>query len=100
MKIASVILLLIYSALMFLTLFVKDNRLIVTKVLTCVGIILAIVHAVLFFAFKSYWLLPVLSLTLYLGCAIANGFIMKKPHLLHWLVRFVISAVILTLYFV
>ena len=98
MKIASVILLLVYSALMFITLFVKDRRLVITKVLTCVGIILAIVHAVLFFISESYWALPLLSLILYLGCAVANGLIMKKPHLFHWLVRFVISAVIFILF--
>ena len=98
MKIASVILLLLYSAFMLLTLFAKDKRLILTKIIVGCGIILAVVHAVLFFLSGSHFVLPLLSLTLFLGCAIANGFIMKKPHALHWLIRFVISAVILLLY--
>ena len=100
MKIASVSLLLAYSVFMFLTLFVKDKRLIVTKVLTGIGIILAAIHATLFFAGTSHWTLPLLTLILYMGCAIANGLIMKKPHLLHWLVRFIVSAIILTLYLI
>ena len=100
MATASVVMLLCYSALMAVTLFAKNKQLLVTKLLIGVGIIIALLHTVLFFLNGSHWLLPFCALLLYLGCAVANGFILKKPHVLHWIIRLVISSVILIFYFI
>lgn len=48
MKISSIILLLLYCVLMFATLFVKNDKLKLTKLPAVLGIIIAIVHTVFF----------------------------------------------------
>ena len=98
MKITSVVLLILYCVLMLATLFVKNNKLKLTKLLTLLGIAAAIAHTVLFFAAQSHWAILLTSLALFMAYAIANGLLLKKPHVLHWLVRLIISAVIFILF--
>lgn len=100
MKITSVVLLLLYSVLMVATLFVKNGKLKLTKLLAILGIAAAIAHTVLFFVAQSHWSILLTSLVLFMAYAIANSLIVKKPHVLHWLVRLIISAVIFVLFVV
>ncbi len=78
MKISSIILLLLYCVLMFATLFVKNEKLKLTKLLAVLGIIIAIVHTVLFLVAQSHWAILLTSLVLFMSYGIANGFILKK----------------------
>lgn len=98
MKISSIILLLLYCVLMFATLFVKNDKLKLTKLSAVLGIIIAIVHTVLFFVAQSHWAILLTSLALFMSYGIANGLILKKTHILHWVIRFVVSAVIFVLF--
>ena len=98
MKIASVVLLLLYSLLMFATLFVKNKKLKYSKILAGLGIAAAIAHTVLYFVAQSHWAILLTSLVLFLAYAITNGLLLKKPHVLHWLVRLVVSTAILVLF--
>ncbi len=100
MKIVSIVLLLLYSALMFATLFVKDKNIKLTKLLAAMGIVFAIIHTVLYFVAKTHWSILLISLLLFMAYAITNGILTKKPHILHWIVRFIISAVIFVLFVV
>ncbi len=100
MKIASTILLLIYSALMFATLFVKNDKIKYSKFTAAIGIVLALLHTILYFTAKTHWAILLTSLALFIVYAITNGLLTKKPHILHWLVRFIISAVIFVLFVV
>lgn len=97
MKISSVILLLLYSVLMFATLFVKNDKLKLTKLAAILGIVVAIVHTVCFFVAQSRWAVLLTSLVLFMAYGIANGLILKK-HISHWLIRFVASAIIFVLF--
>ena len=98
MKIASVVLLWVYSALMFATLFVKNEKLRWTKLVAVLGIAAAIAHSVLYFVAQSHWALLLASLSLFLAYAIANGLLSKKPHPLHWIARLVFSSIVLVLF--
>ena len=100
MKIISVVLLLLYCSLMFATLFVKNSQLKITKLLAIMGIIAAIAHTILYLVAQSHWAVLLTSLALFMAYAIANGLLLKKPHVLHWLVRLVLSAVIFILFVV
>lgn len=100
MKIASIVLLLLYSALMFVTLFVKDKNIKLTKLLAAMGIVFAIIHTVLYFVAKTHWSILLISLLLFMAYAITNDILTKKPHIFHWIVRFIISAVIFVLFVV
>ena len=100
MKISSVILLLLYSVLMFATFFVKNDKLKFTKLLAIFGIVLAIIHTALYFVAESHWAILLTSLLLFMSYAIANGLVLKQPHILHWVLRFVFSAVIFVLFVV
>lgn len=53
MKTSSVILLLLYSVLMFTSLFVKNDKLKLTKLTAVLGIVVAIVHTVCFFVAQT-----------------------------------------------
>ena len=98
MKTASIVLLLVYSALMFATLFVKNEKLKWTKLLVVLGIAAAIAHTVLYFVEQTHWALLLASLSLFMAYAIANGLLTKKPHPLHWLARLVFSTLVLVLF--
>ena len=98
MKIVSMVLLLLYSVLMFATLFVKNDKLKLTKILAVLGIVTSIAHTVLYFVAQSHWAILFISLALFMSYAIANGLLLKKPHVLHWLARLVCSAVIFVLF--
>ena len=98
MKTASIILLWLYCALMFATLFVKNDKLKFSKILAILGIVASVVHTVLYYVSESHWTILLASLALFLAYAIANGLIMKKPHILHWMIRFVCSTVIFLLF--
>ena len=100
MKTSSVILLLLYCVLVFATLFVKNNKLKLTKLLAILGIIVAIAHTALYFTAQSHWTILLTSLTLFMAYGIANGLILKKPHILHWAIRFILSAVIFVFFVV
>ena len=89
---------LLYCALMFATLFVKNDKLRLIKLLAVLGIVVAIVHIVLHFAAQSHWAILLTSLVLFMAYGIANGLILKKPHILHWVIRFILSAVIFVLF--
>ncbi len=78
MKISSIILLLLYCILMFATLFVKNDKLKLTKLLAILGIDVAIVHTVFFFVAQSHWAVLLTSLILFMAYGIANGLILKK----------------------
>ncbi|MBO4988815.1 MAG: hypothetical protein J6D37_00640 [Clostridia bacterium] len=98
MKIVSVALLLLYSALMFLTLFVKDDKMRRTKPIAAVGIAFALAHTILFFFAETHLAILLSSLLLFMAYAIANGVLTKKPHILHWIVRFLLSVGIFVLF--
>ena len=98
MKISSIILILLYCALMFATLFVKNDKLKLTKFLAVLGIVAAIVHTVLYFVAESHWAILLTCLVLFMAYGIANGLILKKSHILHWIIRFVFSATIFVLF--
>ena len=98
MKISSIVLLLLYCALMLATLFVKNNKLKPTKILAVLGIAAAITHTVLHFVAESHWAILLTSLALFMAYAIANGLLLRKPHVIHWLVRLLLSAVIFVLF--
>lgn len=100
MKITSIVLLLLYCALMFATLFVKNDKLKLTKIFAVLGIAAAITHTVLFFVAQSHWAILLTTLTLFMAYAVANGLLLKKPHVLHWLARLLLSAVIFVLFVV
>ena len=98
MKIASMILILLYSVLMMATLFVKNDELKLTKLLAVLGIVVAIIHTVLYFVAESHWAILLTSLVLFMAYGITNGLIAKNPHILHWIIRFILSAVIFVLF--
>lgn len=98
MKIASIILLLLYSALTAVTLFVKDDTCKRTKWLAATGVASAIVHTTLYFVAQSHWGILLASLACMMAYAIANGLLLQKPHILHWVIRFAVSAVIFILF--
>lgn len=98
MKLSSTILILLYCVLMFATLFVKNDKFKLTKLLAILGIVIAIVHIVLYFVAQSHWAILLTSLVLFMAYGIANGLILKKPHILHWGIRFILSAVIFVLF--
>ena len=98
MKISSIILILLYCVLMFVTLFVKNDKLKLIKLLAVLGIVVAIVHIVLHFVAQSHWAILLTSLVLFMAYGIVNGLILKKPHILHWIIRFILSAVIFVLF--
>ena len=98
MKICSVALLILYCALTFATLFVKNPKLKYSKLIAILSIAVAITHITLYFVAQSHWAILLASLALFMAYAIANGLLLKRPHVLHWLVRFIISAVILILF--
>ena len=100
MKIASLVLLLLYCTLMFATLFVKNSKLKSTKILALLGVATAIAHTVLYFVAQTHLAILLTSLSLFMAYAIANGLLLKKPHVLHWFVRLLISAVIFVLFVV
>ena len=100
MKISSIILLSLYCALTFTTLFVKNDKLKFSKLLATLGIIAALTHIVLFFVAESHWAILLTSLALFMAYAITNGLLLKKPHVIHWAIRFVLSAVIFVLFVV
>ena len=100
MKITSVVLLLLYCALTFATLFVKNEKLKYTKLLAVLGIAVAITHTILHFVAQSHWAILLVSLLLFMAYAITNGLLLKKPHILHWLVRLLVSVVIFVLFVV
>ena len=78
MKISSVILLLLYSVLMFATLFVTNDKLKLTKLTAVLGIVVAIVHTVCFFVAQSHWAVLLTSLVLFMAYGITNSLILKK----------------------
>ena len=88
----------LYCVLMFATLFVKNNKLKLTKLLAILGIAVAVVHTALYFAAQSHWAILLTSLLLFMAYGIANGLILKKPHVWHWVIRFILSAVIFVLF--
>lgn len=98
MKISSIILILLYCVLMFATLFIKNDKLKLTKLLAVLGIVVAIVHTVLYFVAESHWAILLTSLVLFMAYGVTNGLILKKPHILHWVIRFILSAFILVLF--
>lgn len=98
MKISSIILILLYCVLMCATLFVKNDKLKLIKLLAVLGIVIAIVHTVFYFVAQSHWAILLTSLLLFMAYGIANGLILKKPHVLHWVIRFILSAVIFALF--
>ena len=98
MKISSIILLLLYCVMMFATLFVKNDKLKLTKLLAILGIGVAIAHTVRFFVAQSHWAVLLTSLVLFMSYGIVNGLILKKTHILHWIIRFIVSALIFVLF--
>lgn len=98
MKISSIILLLLYCVMMFATLFVKNDKLKLTKLLAILGIGVAIAHTVCFFVAQSHWAVLLTSLVLFMSYGIVNGLILKKTHILHWIIRFIVSALIFVLF--
>lgn len=98
MKLSSIILVLLYCALMFATLFVKDDKLNPIKLLGILGVVVASAHTVLYFVAQSHWAIMLTSLVLFMAYGIAKGSILKKPHILHWVIRFILSAVIFVLF--
>ena len=98
MKISSIILILLYSVLMFATLFVKNDKLKLIKLLAVLGIVIATIHTVFYFIAQSHWAILLTSLVLFMAYGVANGLILKKPHILHWIIRFILSAVIFVLF--
>ena len=66
MKISSIILLLLYCVLMFATLFVKNDKLKLTKLLEILGIGVAIAHTVCFLVAQSHWAVLLTSALCYL----------------------------------
>ncbi len=100
MKISSIALLLLYCVLMLATLFAKNSKLKLSKLLCILGIVFAIAHTVLYFVSQSHWAILLTSLALFMAYAVANGLILKKPHILHWAIRFVFSAAVFVLFIV
>ena len=98
MKLTSVILLSFYCVLTFATLFVKNDKLKWTKPIGALGIAAAITHTIFYFVAQSHWAILLTSLLLFMTYAIANGMLLKKPHVIHWLVRLAISVVIFVLF--
>lgn len=98
MKISSIVLLLLYCVLTLATLFVKNRKLRLTKLLAVAGIVAAMIHTMLYFISQSHLAILLTSLLFFMAYGIANGLIMKKPHILHWLIRLILSAVIVVLF--
>ena len=100
MKISSMILILLYCVLMFATLFVNNDKIRWNKLLAVLGIVFAIIHVVLYFVSESHWTILLTSLVLFIAYGVANGLILQKAHILHWAIRFILSAVIFVLFVV
>lgn len=100
MAIASLVLLLLYGALTFATLFVKNEKLRFSKLLAVFGIFAVIIHTVLFWVAESHWAILLTGLLLFLAYAITNGLLTKKPHFLHWIVRIIVSVIIFVLFII
>lgn len=98
MKISSIVLLLPYCVLTFATLFVKNRKLRLTKLLAMAGIAAAMIHTALYFISQSHWAILLISLVFFMAYGIANGFIMKKSHISHWIIRFILSVTIFILF--
>ena len=100
MKISSLVLFILYTLLMMLPLFSKNVYAKKTRSYLGICLILSITHIILYFIKGSYWwflLLCLLSFQLY---ALGNGIVMRKLHMHHQLLRFILGSLIFCLFVV